>query len=107
LSDGDLAALESGGLNAGGADQIVENAVGVYALPLGLGLNFLINGEDVLIPMAVEEPSVIAAASNAARMVREGGGFQADADEPIMTAQIELVGVKDPEASRALIEAAG
>jgi len=106
LSEADLLALENGGLDAGAADQVVENAVGVYALPLGLGLNFLVNGEDVLIPMAVEEPSVIAAASNAARMVREGGGFQADADEPIMTAQIELLGVRDEVAARARIEAA-
>src|SRR5262245_45927551 len=73
LSEEDLAVLEGGGLSAHAADQVVENVVGVYALPLGLGLNFRINGEDVLVPMAVEEPSVIAAASNAARMVREGG----------------------------------
>src|SRR6185295_1238917 len=92
LSAEDVAVLESGGLSAEGADHVVENAVGVYALPLGLGLNFCVNGEDVLVPMAVEEPSVIAAASNAARMVRAGGGFVADADDPIMTAQIELGG---------------
>ena len=79
---------------------MVENAVGVYALPLGVGLNFVVNGRDVLVPMAVEEPSVIAAASNAARMVREGGGFVADADDPVMTAQIEVVGVDDPDAAR-------
>jgi hydroxymethylglutaryl-CoA reductase len=86
------------------ADQVVENVVGVYALPLGIGLNFRVNGQDYLVPMAVEEPSVIAAASNAARMVREGGGFVAEADDPIMTAQVELVGVSDPEEARARIE---
>src|SRR6476646_1754809 len=107
LSEEDLATWEGGGLDTSTADEVVENVVGVYSLPLGIGLNFRVNGQDYLVPMAVEEPSVIAAASNAARMVRAGGGFQADADEPIMTAQIEIVGVRDPEASRALIEAAG
>jgi len=106
LTDAELAALDDGGLHPSAADHVVENVVGVYALPLGLGLNFQVNGRDVLVPMAVEEPSVIAAASNAARMVRDGGGFSADADEPIMTAQIELLGVSDPAAARARIEAA-
>src|SRR5687767_3178303 len=86
LTDEDLAALEHGGLDLATADRMVENAVGVYGLPLGLGLNFRMNDADYLVPMAVEEPSVIAAASNAARMVRAGGGFQAEADDPVMTA---------------------
>src|SRR6185369_9584062 len=106
LSEDDLATLDSGGLDTRTADQVVENVVGVYALPLGVGLNFRVNGRDVLVPMAVEEPSVIAAASNAARMVREGGGFVADADDPVMTAQIEIVGVDDPGAAKARLEAA-
>jgi hydroxymethylglutaryl-CoA reductase len=106
LSEEDLATWESGGLDTSTADQVVENVVGVYALPLGIALNFRVNGEDVLVPMAVEEPSVIAAASNAAKMVRAGGGFQADADPPVMTAQIEIVGVSDPDDARARIEAA-
>jgi hydroxymethylglutaryl-CoA reductase len=105
LPEDAMAILENGGLDAATADRLVENAVGVYALPLGLGLNFRINGRDHAVPMAVEEPSVIAAASNAARMVREGGGFFADADEPIMTAQIEVLDVEDAEAARARIEA--
>src|SRR6185369_4069705 len=105
LSDEDLDTLESGGLDMATADRVVENALGVYALPLGLGLNFRVNGVDHLVPMAVEEPSVIAAASNAARMVREGGGFRAEADDPIMTAQVELVGLTDPAAARARLEA--
>jgi len=58
------------------ADAMIENAVGVLGLPVGVGLNFLVNGEDVLIPMAVEEPSVIAAVSLAAKIARDGGGFQ-------------------------------
>ena len=99
LTPEEVAMLDSGGLAAGDADRLVENAVGVYALPLGLGLNFRINGRDYLVPMAVEEPSVIAAASNAARMVRSGGGFQAEADEPVMTAQVEIVGVPDMPAT--------
>jgi hydroxymethylglutaryl-CoA reductase len=106
LTAADLSALEAGGLDPATADRVVENVVGVYALPLGLGLNFRVNGHDVLVPMVVEEPSVIAAASNAARMVREGGGFVADADPPVMTAQIELLGVVDVGTARARIEAA-
>jgi hydroxymethylglutaryl-CoA reductase len=107
VSEQELAAWDGGGLDAATADQLVENAVGVYALPLGVAVNFLVNGQDYFVPMAVEEPSVIAAASNAARMVREGGGFVADADPPVMTAQIEIVGVGDPDGARARIEAAG
>jgi hydroxymethylglutaryl-CoA reductase len=107
LSTEDLATLDRGGLDVETADRVVENAIGVYSLPLGVGLNFRVNGQDVLVPMAVEEPSVIAAASNAARMVREGGGFTAEADEPIMTAQIEVTGVDEPEAARARLVEAG
>ncbi len=106
LSEQDLATLTGGGMDTATADRVIENAIGIYALPLGVGLNFQINGRDYLVPMAVEEPSVIAAASNAARMVREGGGFIADADEPVMTAQIEIMGVRDPAAAAARIEAA-
>jgi hydroxymethylglutaryl-CoA reductase len=95
LSREELSALIRGGLDTATADQMIENAVSVYGLPLGLGLNFMVNGRDVLVPMAVEEPSVVAAASNAARMVRAGGGFVADADDPVMTAQVELLGVRD------------
>jgi hydroxymethylglutaryl-CoA reductase len=105
LTDEELETLAQGGLDLATADRLVENAVGLYALPLGLGLNFRVNGRDHLVPMAVEEPSVIAAASNAARMVRAGGGFHAEADEPIMTAQVELVGAPDAHKARALIEA--
>jgi len=104
LSIEDLITLDHGGLDTRTADQVVENVVGVYTLPLGVGLNFRVNGRDYLVPMAVEEPSVIAAASNAARMVRDGGGFHAEADDPIMTAQVEIVGISDPEAAKARIE---
>ncbi|MBN2573298.1 MAG: hydroxymethylglutaryl-CoA reductase, degradative [Deltaproteobacteria bacterium] len=106
LSPDELALLASGGISAADADHIVENVVGVYALPLGLGLNFRINGVDRLIPMAVEEPSVVAAASNAARMARAGGGFAAQADESIMIAQIELRDVENTAAATAALQAA-
>jgi hydroxymethylglutaryl-CoA reductase len=87
------------------ANHMVENVVSVYGLPLGVALNFQINGKDLLVPMCVEEPSVIAAASNAAKMIREGGGFHAEADDPIMISQVQLTGVPDVEAARTAIKA--
>jgi hydroxymethylglutaryl-CoA reductase len=86
------------------ANHMIENVVGVYGLPLGIGLNFQVNGVDYLVPMCVEEPSVIAAASNAAKMVREGGGFTAEADEPVMIAQVQLDGVRDTVAATQAID---
>jgi hydroxymethylglutaryl-CoA reductase len=85
---------------------MVENVVGTYALPLGLGLNFQVNGRDYLVPMCVEEPSVVAAASNAARMIRAGGGFIAEADPSLMIAQVQLIEVPDTTAACAAILAA-
>jgi hydroxymethylglutaryl-CoA reductase len=79
------------------ADAMIENAVGVFGLPLGIAANFLVNGRDYLVPMVTEEPSVVAAASNAARLVRAGGGFTADADEPLMIGQLQLIDVPNPE----------
>ncbi|HUF37592.1 MAG TPA: hydroxymethylglutaryl-CoA reductase, degradative [Anaerolineales bacterium] len=75
------------------ADRMVENAIGTFGLPLGLALNFRINGRDVIIPMAVEEPSVIAGASNAARLARAGGGFTASADRSVMTGQMQVLDI--------------
>src|SRR5678816_2276494 len=69
LSEKDMRTLDGGGIDTAIADRVVENAVGVYALPLGVGLNFVINGRDVLVPMAVEEPSVIAAAVQRAHVL--------------------------------------
>ncbi|RYE93789.1 MAG: 3-hydroxy-3-methylglutaryl-CoA reductase, partial [Myxococcales bacterium] len=79
-----------GGLSVATADRLSENVVAIHGLPLAVALNFQVNGRDVLVPMAVEEPSVVAAASNAARMVRDGGGFTGEADAAVMTAQIQL-----------------
>ncbi len=81
------------------ADIMVENAVGTFALPFGVALNFQVNGRDHVIPMVVEEPSVIAAASNAALVARAGGGFAAEADPGAMIGQIQLVEVPDPGAA--------
>src|SRR6185295_7841364 len=78
------------------ADIMVENAVGTFALPFGVALNFRVNGRDHVIPMVVEEPSVIAAASNAALVARAGGGFAAEAEPGAMIGQIQLIDVPDP-----------
>jgi len=106
LSQEDVRVLDGGGLDPEVADRMVENVIGIYSLPVGLALNFRVNDRDYLVPMVVEEPSVIAAASNAARLVRTGGGFRADADDPVMTAQIEVLGVGDHDAAKARLEAA-
>ncbi|HEY4011810.1 MAG TPA: hydroxymethylglutaryl-CoA reductase, degradative [Polyangiaceae bacterium] len=88
-------ALAAGGLNAETADKFVENVLGTYALPYGVALNVRVNGHDHVVPMVIEEPSVVAAASNAAKMVREGGGFTAESDPPLMIAQVQLREVRD------------
>lgn len=80
-------------------DRMIENVVGAIAVPIGIATNFRVNGNDYLIPMAIEEPSVVAAASNAAKGARETGGFKADATDPVMIGQIQLVKVKDPDAA--------
>ncbi len=99
-------ALDGGGLTAETADKFVENVLGTYALPYGVALNVRVNGVDHVVPMVVEEPSVVAAASNAAKMVRAGGGFVAEADPPIMTSQIQLFDVPDADRAVASILAA-
>jgi hydroxymethylglutaryl-CoA reductase len=107
LDEAAVAHLEAGGLIADDvADRMTENVIGLHALPLSVALNFVINGRDVVVPMAVEEPSVVAAASNAAKMVRASGGFRGEADPAVMTAQVELHGVPDAAASAARLESA-
>jgi hydroxymethylglutaryl-CoA reductase len=94
LSAEDIAALSGqSGLAIEQADHMIENVVGLHALPLGIALNFIVNGREVLIPMAIEEPSVVAGASFMAKLARLGGGFIAKADPPEMIGQIQLLGV--------------
>jgi len=100
LTDDEVATLVAAdALPLDAADIMVENAVATFALPFGVGLNFQINGQDYIVPMVVEEPSVIAAASNAALVARAGGGFVAEADAGAMIGQIQLVRVPDPAAA--------
>ena len=104
LTDAEQAALFGpGGLKPEQADQMIENVVGTHALPLGIGLNFQINGEDVLVPMAVEEPSVVAGASFMAKLARAGGGFRTSSTPPEMIGQMQLLDVADPAAAKAAI----
>jgi hydroxymethylglutaryl-CoA reductase len=101
LTEEEVAELRNtGSLPLDLADRMIENVVGAFPLPLGIGVNFLINDKDYLIPMAIEEPSVVAAASYAAKMARDGGGFHANSTPPIMIGQIQVVGVKDPYAAK-------
>jgi hydroxymethylglutaryl-CoA reductase len=88
------------GLSLEAADHMVENVVGTYALPLGIALNFQINGREVLVPMAIEEPSVVAGASFMAKLAREGGGFKSQSSSPEMIGQLQLLDVGNREAAR-------
>jgi hydroxymethylglutaryl-CoA reductase len=78
------------------ADKMIENVIGIFGMPLGLGLNFLINDRSYVIPMVVEEPSIIAAVSSAAKIIRNSGGFTSKSDEPVMIGQIQIVDVNHP-----------
>ncbi len=88
------------GLTAERANRMIENVVGVHGLPLGIAANFIVNGRDVLVPMAIEEPSVVAGVSLVAKLARAGGGFQAVATAPEMIGQIQVLDVSDPWAAR-------
>lgn len=103
LSNNDLRLLASGAheLSVPLADKMIENVVGVFGLPLGLGLNFLINGRDYVVPLVVEEPSIVAGLSGAARIARLGGGFQAQSTDPVLIGQVQVVGARDGEAAKA------
>ncbi len=105
LSDDEAAVLAGQGLTPGQADHMIENALGTYALPLGVAANFLINGRDYLIPMTVEEPSVLAAVSHAAKLIRAGGGFAAEASEPVMIGQIQVLDLDDLAAAMWTLDA--
>jgi hydroxymethylglutaryl-CoA reductase len=94
------------GLESNLADHMVENVVGTYSLPLGVALNFVVNGRDVLVPMVIEEPSVVAGASYMAKLARAAGGFRASASTPEMIGQMQLLDVADLDGATAAIERA-
>jgi len=96
LSEEDVETLTVRGLSISLADMMIENVVGLMAYPFAVAPNFRINGRDYLVPMVLEEPSVVAAASNAARMMRSGDGIRAEATDPIMIGQIQLIDVEQP-----------
>jgi len=85
------------------ADKMIENVIGVMGLPVGLGLNFLINGKDFVVPLVVEEPSIVAALSAAAKLARQAGGFQVESQEPLLIGQVQVVDVTDTARVRAAL----
>ncbi|MBE0698847.1 MAG: hydroxymethylglutaryl-CoA reductase, degradative, partial [Anaerolineaceae bacterium] len=104
LSPEDVAILSGArGLSLEQADHMIENVVGLYALPLGIAQNFHINGRDVLVPMVVEEPSVVAGASFMARLARSGGGFTAHTTPPEMIGQMQVIDLVNPSAARLML----
>ncbi|MFZ5809161.1 MAG: hydroxymethylglutaryl-CoA reductase, degradative [Chloroflexota bacterium] len=92
--------LGEGNLSPEDADHMIENVIGVFPLPFGIALNFLVNQREVLVPMAIEEPSVVAGASFMAKLARAGGGFFAQADPPLMIGQIQILHLADPHHAR-------
>lgn len=104
VSDDYAQALQQpGGLGVEQAEHMIENVIGTFGLPLGIATNFIINGHELLIPMAVEEPSVVAGASYMAKLARESGGFQASTTDPEMIGQIQVLDLPDPAASIAVL----
>ncbi len=97
LSEEDIKGLRKDSTSMDLLDGMIENVVGTFELPVGIATNFLINGKDVLVPMATEEPSVVAAASKAAKIARVKGGFRAKSSDPIMIGQVQLTSIHDPE----------
>ncbi|MGF9694350.1 hydroxymethylglutaryl-CoA reductase, degradative [Rhizobium sp. 0TCS1.26] len=107
MDDGARAVLSApDALSVERANGMIENVIGTFQLPLGVATNFMVNGRDYLVPMAVEEPSVVAAASYMARIVRGCGGFQTSSTAPIMRAQVQIIGLTDPNGARLAILAA-
>jgi hydroxymethylglutaryl-CoA reductase len=102
LNDADVAALRNG-LSLEQADHMIENVIGTYALPMGIVTNLEMNGREILVPMVIEEPSVVAGCSFAAKLARAGGGFTATSDPPIMIGQMQVLDVPDVDAARAAI----
>ena len=107
LDEAEQSALQgAGGLSLAQAEHMIENVIGLYALPLGIATNFLINGVDYLIPMVIEEPSVVAGVSYAAKLARAGGGFSTSADEPVMIGQIQVLDLDDLDSAAQRVWAA-
>jgi hydroxymethylglutaryl-CoA reductase len=100
LTPDDLLPFTDGGLTPEAADHMIENVIGTHSLPLGIGLNFQVNGHDVLVPFAIEEPSVVAGASFMAKLVRAGGGFQATISAPEMIGQMQVLDLEDVASAR-------
>lgn len=105
LSEQDKQTLNGiSGLSLEQANHMIENTVGIYSLPFGIGTNFTINNKDILVPMVIEEPSVVAAVSNAAKLIRAGGGFTTHSDNPVMIGQIQILELNNlDEASQVLL----
>jgi hydroxymethylglutaryl-CoA reductase len=95
-----LSPFTTGGLSPDAADHMIENVIGLYSLPLGIALNFQVNGRDVLVPMTLEEPSVVAGASFMAKLARVGGGFTATATDPLMIGQMQVIKVTNIEEAK-------
>ena len=95
-----LALADSGELSEDAADRMIENVIGTYSLPIGVATNFVIDDEHFVIPFVLEEPSVVAAASNMAKRCLDNGGFKSDNDDPIMIGQIQIVNCENPESAR-------
>src|SRR5690349_18498668 len=93
----------NGGLTPEAADHMIENVIGTHALPLGVALNFMVNGKDVLVPMAIEEPSVVAGASFMAKLARAGGGFTATTTDPLMIGQMQVIDLPDLDEAKSKI----
>ncbi len=104
LTDEEVSMLKApSALNLNLADRMIENVIGIYSMPMGIAVNFLINGKDYMIPMVIEETSVVAAASYGAKMTRSKGGIFTSSTDPIMIGQIQTVKVKDPYRARMMI----
>ena len=104
LSEDEIQILKKeGNLPLKTADMMIENVIGTFSLPLGIATNFLINGKDYLIPMVLEEPSVVAAASYAAKLARPGGGFKTSSTDPVMIGQVQIVDIPDIEKAKSEI----
>ena len=102
LTEEDLLALSGSNhtLKLQVADKMIENVVGVFGLPLGVGLNFLVDGREVIVPLSVEEPSIVAGLSGAARTARMSGGYRTEVTAPVLIGQVQIVNIEDVESAK-------